>query len=203
MKKGLKIFLIIIACLFTCSIILNYTVFDVTYYGKRGADKFYNMFATYSGDLEKTYEGMINELGECDSYNFNVRRKIELIFESEAMTLVGNYSAEKYQKQKEYIMTHYQFATKYDTFFKYELDEKSAFEFDINNWHFYILNDNTDNNCDYFVPEIFRMVGFNDKDYKIAFMTFCNSDQDSFGENNDEKDLQSFVNHYYKYNFRK
>ena len=134
-----------------------------------------------------------------------MRKRLIAIFESEGLTLVGEYSKQNYLKQKEYIITHYEFATADDQeMFKYDLDDKSAFEFDINKWHFYILKEDYESiYVGYYVPENFRMVAFNDTDFKIAFLTYGDSDQDCFGENNDEKDLQEFVCESFRYNFKK
>ncbi len=198
MKKTFKVILIVFVCIILFGVIIHFTVFDVTLRGKLAMNILYGK--TQASE-------MVNELGECENYSFSKHSKSLGVFTTIAVTLVGDYNEENYEQQKNQVLSNYKFATKEDKYiFKYTLDENSAFEFDINKWHFKLLNEgenNTEDYYNYYIPEDFRIVGFNDTDKKIAFLTFTDSDLDCFGEKNDENDLQKFVNYYSKYNFKK
>ncbi|MBQ9531092.1 MAG: hypothetical protein IJR70_03360 [Eubacterium sp.] len=198
MKRKELIFLFIFIPIISFGFILHYTFADVTYHSDKAASQFWyyaDRWILGSDDYDsKNYKSkmneMLSELGFYDNYELNTRKRHILFFESRGMTLIGNYNKNNYLKQKEYIEKNYDFATKdNDSQFKYELDEKSAFEFDLENWHFRILIDSENT----FIPEYFRMVGFNGKENRIAFLSYADQDQDCFGDNNDEADMRKFV----------
>ena len=206
MKKAKKIILIVFALLFFGFVIWYFTFFDVTYFGNMAIRKYHEVYGTIAeaDNPEIKKQELLAELGDYDEYKLALRKRTIAVFTSYGLSLVGDYNVEEYQKQKEYILSHYSFANGKDqNVFKYKLDEKCAYDFDINNWHFYLLNEGQNNTEDYYIPEEFRMVAFNDADCKIAFLTFGDSDRDCFGENNDEKDLQEFVCESFRYNFKK
>ena len=206
MKKGIKRVLIVLSILLATGVIFHFAVIDVTYYGNIAIKKFYYLYPT-DDDVMSNKEELLKELGDYDKYKLNMRIRNLLWFTSYGLTLVGEYSEEKYNEQKEFIYANYKFATKNDkNIFKYDLDNLCAFEFDINKWHFKLLKksaEGKEDNYDYYIPEDFRIIGFNDEDNKIAYLTFIDSDMDVFGDYNNEADLQEFVNYYFRYNFKK
>ena len=209
LKKKLLIAFIVIAVL-TCGVLLwHYLFVDVTFYGEEAICDYWDYswrWITFNdnNDADRYHNQlneMLEELGNYDSYELNSRKRVQIVFESHGMTLVGKYSEENYEKQKQSIIDNYDFISKSDEFlFKYELDENSAFEFDNNKWHFVILKESDEV---YYIPEYFRMVAFNDTDKKIAFLYYSDQDMDCFGDNNDEADLKAFVDYSFKYNFEK
>ena len=209
LKKKALIFLIVIAAISGCIALVHFCFTDVTYQNEKAVCDYWDytwkwITFTENNDSDrysKKLDEMLEELGNYDSYELNSRKRIQIVFESHGMTLVGEYSEENYEKQKQSIIDNYDFISKSDEFlFKYELDENSAFEFDNNKWHFVILKESDEV---YYIPEYFRMVAFNDMDKKIAFLYYSDQDMDCFGDNNDEADLKAFVDYSFKYNFEK
>ena len=170
MKKKLLIFLVVAALIGGAAVLVH---FDVTYRGKKAVCDYWNYTWSWikfdennaANRYDKKLDEMLDELGSYDSYDLTTRKRNQLmLFQSHGMALVGNYSEENYQKQKNYILDNYEFASKTDEqIFKYELDDNCAFEFDINKWHFMLLNENDEY---YYIPEYFRVVGFNNTDKK-------------------------------------
>ena len=209
LKKKLLIAFIVIAVLTCGALLWHYLFVDVTCYGEEAICDYWDYswrWITFNdnNDADRYHNQlneMLEELGNYDSYELNSRKRVQIVFESHGMTLVGKYSAENYEKQKQYILDNYEFASRIDAHrIKYELDDKSAFEFDINKWHFKLLMEADD---EYYIPENFKIFGFNDTDNEIAFLYFIDQDLDCFGDNNDEADLKEFVKYSFKYNFEK
>ena len=210
LKKKLLILFIIVAIVGGGIALIHFSFVDVTYYGKKALCDYCDYtwrWITFtennnSDRYNKELEKMLNELGNCNGYNLTTRNRNQLMFfQSHGMALVGDYSNENYISQKKFIADNYDFASNADKqFFKYEFDDDSAFEFDINKWHFMLLKENDEV---YYIPEYFRIVGFNDTDKKIAFLYYSDQDMDCFGDKNDEADLKDFVDYSFSYNFRK
>ncbi len=207
LKKKILIALIAIALIFGVTALWHYLFVDVTYYAEEAMCDYWDYtwkWITFTDNddadrYHKQLNEMLEELGNYDSYELNSRKRIQIVFESHGMTLVGEYSEENYEKQKKYILENYEFASKIDANnFKYELTKDSAFEFDINKWHFVLLNENDEV---YYIPEYFRMVAFNDEENKIALLYYSDQDMDCFGDNNDEADLKEFTVYSFSYNF--
>ncbi|MBQ9228345.1 MAG: hypothetical protein IJ168_05875 [Eubacterium sp.] len=206
MKKRTKTVLVILAAIVVFSVVWHFTVVDVTYRGNNAVRHFYEVYGDSGLAPEKRTAELVAELGDCERYSLTLRRRLTAIWTSYGMALVGTYNEENYQKQKEYMTTHYVFAGPEDTaILKFVPTPDTAFSFDINRWHFRILKeaDGAHGLSYYYIPEVFRMVAFNDTEYKIAFLTFGDQDQDCFGEHNDEDELQEFVNNQFSYHFKK
>jgi len=206
MKKALKIAVIVVALLAALGTVWHFTVVDVTYRGTNAVKHFYSVYGADVADPAAKKESLLQELGNYDTYTLTTRKRLIAIWQLYGMALVGSYSQENYQAQKTYIEEHYRFADTGDTYlFKYTPTQNSVCEFDLNHWHFEMLNEvsaGTDL-YEYYIPELFRMVAFNDTEQKIAFLTFGDNELDCFGENNDEADLQEFVKDSFRYNFEK
>lgn len=206
MKKGFKIFAIVASCLFVLGTVWHFTVVDVTYRGTNAVKHFYSVYGADVTDPAAKKEALLQELGNFDTYTLTTRKRLIAFWESYGMALVGSYSQANYQAQKAYIEDYYRFADTRDTYlFKYTTTQNSVCEFDLNHWHFKMLNEVSDGTdlYDYYIPELFRMVAFNDTEQKIAFLTFGDSELDCFGENNDKADLQLFVKRSFCYQFER
>lgn len=149
-------------------------------------------------DIDDKKAEILSQLGDYETCRYNVRTRTLLIFTSYAATIVADYSGENYARQKEKMLQEYQFITSDDTnYFKYE-PQGTATEWHIKQWRFCFIKEDGA-----YIPEDFRILALNDETQQIALLTYHDQDMDVFGEKNDEADLVSFLDEYFKYNFEK
>lgn len=209
MSKKKKAFLIIIAAFVLFSVVMHYTVFDRVYHSDYKLVQFAGIEEEETELMTSDYikqqkEKILEELGDYEKCKFNVYKDDSFLFVSFSALIVADYTDEKYAAQKEKMMSAYNFFSASDEnlndYIKdsMSIGENIAFDFDINNWQFRIIKEEGA-----FIPNDFRIFAYNDEDSKIALLSYHDQDLDDIGDNNDEKDLQDFVNDKFKYNFKK
>ena len=123
-----------------------------------------------------------DELGDYVSLHSLCHYESELFFSWEGWNLIVEYTAENYASQKTQVEGKYTFKDHPYNPYKYHLSENdSPYETTVGAFFFRGLDDLAyfgDSKSENF-PKLVYMIGFNDKEHKIAYVRFYDSDLDT------------------------
>jgi len=203
MKKALKIFLIVIAVFAVFCTVMHFAVYDTVRRSDEELVRYGSVEEEWGNELSEEYiaerkAAILGELGDYSDITYNVRRRIILFFVSHGATIVASYTPEQYQVEKDRLFGEFTVLTDKDyAYFDYH-PQGTATAAEIGSWHFAILKEEGA-----YVPKDFRLIGFNDKENKIALLAFHDQDMDCLGENNDEAELVELIEQSFRYNFKR
>ncbi|HCW52748.1 MAG TPA: hypothetical protein DG753_03195 [Clostridium sp.] len=122
-----------------------------------------------------------------------------IIFETDTLTLVVNYSEETYTKEKERLLKEYKYL---DHKVISDLDSEKyyipEYEFKVSTYDFKVADQSETYKDQY--PKSFGMIGFSDENKSIAYLYFYDTDLDYISRDN-ESPMSDFVKKYFKYDF--
>lgn len=131
------------------------------------------------------------------SYNYNHIYRV--LFETDTLTLVVNYSEEIYKKEKERLLKEYKYldhkVISNSDSEKYYIPE---YEFEVNTYNFKVVDEYETYKAQY--PNSFGIIGFSDENKNIAYLYFYDTDLDYISSDN-ENPMSDLVKKYFKYDF--
>lgn len=130
-------------------------------------------------------------IGDYEELYFQLFHKNVIFYESDASTLIATYNADEYSKQVNKIENEIPFLN--------NKDESGVYsDFEIGEWNFRV--------CKFegtIYPKNFAMIGFHEETCEIAYLEFCNVDQDYItGAGDGNGSMEDFIERYFKYDFK-
>lgn len=165
---------VIIILLFLCSAVVCFLLFEL--FGTVTDNNIEIYKDLKSGKYHHSYTDLVPDISDFGNYkkiDFKYFEKHKMIFRSEAYTLVADYNKNTYSKAKTGFYKSYTF---YNTPIKndpYVSDIKLYPSFYIDGFKFKVVRGD-----DEFFPKHIYFLGFNDKENKIAFIYYRDTELD-------------------------